>query len=69
MSTALTKINNPISPSTTGFLLVLAVAIILYLVLKNKSTGQYLNEERWEIQRDEKGFTTSVIVHRDAKQG
>ena len=58
---------NPISTTTTGLLLVFAIAIIIYLVLKNKSTGQYLNEEKWEIQRNEQGYVLAVTVHRDAK--
>ena len=58
---------NPISTTTTGLLLVFAIAIIIYLVLKNKSTGQYLNEEKWTIERSDAGYVTAVTVHRDAR--
>ena len=66
MSKALTN-RNP--TSTTNILLFIAAIVIIYFVVKNKSMGQYLNEEKWEIGRDDKGFLTSIIVHRDAKQG
>ena len=65
MSKSLTN-RNP--TSTTNILLFIAAIVIIYFVVKNKG-GQYLNEERWEIGRDDKGFLTSIIVHRDAKQG
>lgn len=56
-------------------LIILGVGVIvLFLVLSSRSQTppqqaaitRYVNEERWEIQRDARGYIQNITVHRDA---
>ena len=57
--------------STTMILLIAGVALVLYLILKNKPAPaqQYLNKEEWDIQWSPDGLPLKVTIHRDARQG
>ena len=56
--------------STTTILLIAGVALLLYLILKNKPVAaQYLNKEEWSVEYSPDGLTTKIVIHRDARQG
>jgi hypothetical protein len=58
--------------STNTILLVALIALVAWLLLKKSQpvqAQQYLNAESWEINYNEDGMPTKIIVHRDAVQG
>lgn len=52
-------------------LLIFGVAVLLFILLKNQRTAQaaYNNDETWEIQYNNDGLPTKVVVKRQAIQG
>ena len=68
---SLTKYQKSLSTPKVSLTLLVGIAVvglIIWLVMRNKSVAQYKNTERWEIIRNEQGFATEIVVHRDAKQ-
>ena len=65
-SRALTIRKTSISPSTM-LVGILAIGLVIWLIFKNrKSTGQYLNEESWDVQYNSDGLPTKIVIHRNA---
>ena len=54
--------------STTAIIIAGLVVLVVWLLIKRQSTGTYQNAETWEIVRNEQGFATKLIVHRDASE-
>lgn len=61
---------NPVTKisGTTILVGIIFIGLLWWLISKNKSVASYKNLERWEIVRNEKGFTTEIIIHRDATE-
>ena len=56
-----------IQNSNTILIIILATAVIVYLIARSKGI-QYNNTEIREIERNEQGFITKITIHRDARQ-
>ena len=56
------------APTMSLLIGIAIVGLIIWLVMRGKPIAQYKNTERWEIIRNEQGFATEIVVHRDAKQ-
>ena len=67
MTKALTTYNPSLArPNLDLIILIAIIGLVVYFVMKSKGSSQYKNLERWEIKRNEQGFATEIVVHRDA---
>jgi len=73
MSKALTErqvqVSNPGTPSAGLIIGLIVVGLIIWYLLKRKEAqpaGQYLNEEKWDVQYNVDGLPTSITIHRNA---
>ena len=72
MTKALTKYQRNLpARGTTLVIGVILIALIIWLLLKNKQTpiiGNYSNKEEWSISYDNDGLPTRIVISRDARK-